>query len=114
MTGRSEKAYFTLRLQYADREATEGFADIAQAASWTVVHHPGATWESLVPEEHATVEDVLEQLGGDHAAGARFLARCGESDEAILARFGGTSVDLRTVLARARDELSVLAEHADA
>lgn len=106
-----KRRYATLRLLYADAERTEGFADIPQAAAWTLVRHRGARWEALIPAVHPSREAVLAELEGDVGARARFLARCGESDEQILARIGDRNADLRGVLARARDELALMAEH---
>jgi hypothetical protein len=111
MTGCGEPSYATLRLQYTSGEQTEGFADIAQAAAWTLAHLHDATWEAVIPAGHATFDEVLAQLEGDDGARARFLARCGESDEGILTQLSNTDVDLRAVLVHARDELAVMAEH---
>jgi len=111
MTGRAEHKYATLRLQRTGSEHTEGFADIGQAATWTAAHIREATWEVVIPAVYATIEEVLAQLEGDDGARVRFLARCGESDERILALLGATDLDVRAALARARDELAVMAEH---
>jgi hypothetical protein len=111
MIGLDKRRYATLRLLYPDAEQTEGFADIPQAAAWTLARQHAARWEALIPAVHASREDVLAQLEGDAAAHARFLARCGESDERILAGIGDCATDVRAVLAGVRDELALMAEH---
>ena len=113
MTRRRDRSYATLRLQSATAERVEGFADMAQAAAWTLAHRHEATWESVVPDVHDNVDLVLALFEGDAGAHARFLVRCGESDQRIAETLAGTDVDLPVVLARARDELAVMAEHED-
>lgn len=105
--------YATLRLIYPGRERFEAFADISQAALWTIVHLDDATWAnvSVEAQTHASFEAVQDILAGDDPAFARFLARVGEEDSVIAARLAGSEIDLAATLAAARDELAAMAEH---
>ena len=100
----------TVWLRDEDGERIEGFANMRQLALWLFVRLYDRTLENGPPVGHQSRELVRRALRPDSGALTRFLVRCGEEEAVIVQELASSGVDVRAVIAAARDELAVMTE----